>query len=1250
MKVQPVSHPLAGEEIVAVQPEMKPTVDAGWRRRLNLYAGRSLSDTALTAEQRARAARLALLGEAVTPGVVTGLAIGFETQSGDSFFHLSPGLGITVTGEDVRLLQPLRVSAGDIRINAPVSVLDGKGAPPAGPLAPRKLGGTIRELDDQKIYLPSSVLVLVLQPVVGERVGDLDPADQCERDPRNEAFEDQQIVDGCRLIFYAWPTEWLPLPKDIDHWRNALADLVFTKAADLAAQGEVLPWELEGVPVGLFSAHPISKSPILDRYSVVRAGGDPAPRSAPMSSSAAGTPALWQARVQQFTEQLSQVDPLKPGWAKGFRYLPPFGPLPLNAVVFSRPPETDAEHGGLQGFFPDNVRVVAAPVPVEELDEIYRESLSLAPVDRVPDDPVSEDVQVLVPVPEAMFDPDLLVEEEVDPAFQEAIDEITDRRAEFRARRDDLRYKVDALNHALGGKDVAELPVPDPADPGDEQPAPAASLNPPEDAYGTDGAEQNTDVPALRDYQNEFGLPGGAFFSILRELDNDALRSKGVRKFVDDLQAKLDHADDRVDMGFLETQTAIYKLRQLILGNTVGTRLATSPTLATIAQGESAASTRRDLQDFLDSVIKPSSGFGVEKPAAAGPPPAAQAPPPAAHTVAVLGNVDLSVPPPAPAHLALSKELLAFQPVSSFTAVKPATFSFASPVGSAVSKLDVLGQTPIVGRPLLFRTVSIAQRLQDPPSAETYHAALATKQRVVSGFLSGDLFLMVADLALPGLIKQSADPAPTFEDVRKKGMAAEILKGTYDPVRDNADEADFFSAAVKALDDATAVLRIVEGRLQVYRDAVERGREVIGEVTGFSEAARTRLQYVDKKLAEARHDLTVAQALLEEEKARVLRVNDRRKDTLQNHVTFLVYHRVRTADRDVDVPVRPLELPPLLDPLPVCRSRQIEPPPELRTFVGLLREAPLRWFRKIPPLLERLDRLDVLHNAILSARSRATVYLGSGVLQATPVLVSAPPPARAMMLTINAHREIIGRNRFETAQLDLTGVVQQSWRGALDVARRYLTIGDLLDIPHGRVQVAQLSAQELEQITQVAACLYATFGEVLPAVRLDWAERLSEFDQAVDLRRLSTLPRWEEIDRVDRRDLQGMVDWLFQRIQPDEPDAAVAMSDLVRVALLLASHAPVDQIIAALVAEETTAKVGGSIKLHVDPAAVRIGMHVLLFNGATQVGRAVLEDVASGSAMARVVDAYQPSIKLSLGDRVHIVEPPVAVNVLSRGK
>ena len=80
MKLTRLPSLLAGERPVAVHPAFAPFVDAAWQRRLNLYPGRTLTAQALDAEQTHRAARLALLGQALSAGVVQGLECTIESE------------------------------------------------------------------------------------------------------------------------------------------------------------------------------------------------------------------------------------------------------------------------------------------------------------------------------------------------------------------------------------------------------------------------------------------------------------------------------------------------------------------------------------------------------------------------------------------------------------------------------------------------------------------------------------------------------------------------------------------------------------------------------------------------------------------------------------------------------------------------------------------------------------------------------------------------------------------------------------------------------------------------------------------------------------------------------------------------------------------------------------------------------------------------------------------------------------------
>ena len=105
-----------------------------------------------------------------------------------------------------------------------------------------------------------------------------------------------------------------------------------------------------------------------------------------------------------------------------------------------------------------------------------------------------------------------------------------------------------------------------------------------------------------------------------------------------------------------------------------------------------------------------------------------------------------------------------------------------------------------------------------------------------------------------------------------------------------------------------------------------------------------------------------------------------------------------------------------------------------------------------------------------------------------------------------------------------------NWRGARDQAQAVVSLGDLIDGEHGRGEVARRAAEAYDQMARVTACLHAEFSAVLPSIRLEWAERLSQFDAAPRLRDLSVLPRWPQVEYIDRRKMQAFVDWLFDQV------------------------------------------------------------------------------------------------------------------------
>jgi hypothetical protein len=99
------------------------------------------------------------------------------------------------------------------------------------------------------------------------------------------------------------------------------------------------------------------------------------------------------------------------------------------------------------------------------------------------------------------------------------------------------------------------------------------------------------------------------------------------------------------------------------------------------------------------------------------------------------------------------------------------------------------------------------------------------------------------------------------------------------------------------------------------------------------------------------------------------------------------------------------------------------------------------------------------------------------------------------------------------------------------------------------------------------------------------------------------------------------------------------MNDLVRMCILLASHAPVNQIIAGYLPKPETVRPGSRVLLAADLARLRVGMHVLMYAGSAVAARAIVEDLTSGSVAARVTQTQAPTVQLEANARVQFVAP-----------
>jgi hypothetical protein len=1202
----------------------------------------------------------------------------------NSYYNLAPGFGITGSGEDVNLPTPLRLDVKSVPVYAPSLFLDnaerilrGEGrskmpavektpivapnleetgpdaAAPSQPLAPRHEGPTLGELIHPLIDLPP-VGVLLLQPIVAELVGEYDPADSCEEDPSNYAFEDWQRADGCRLLFYTWPLDWMPLPGSDQYWRNRIAYAIFN-AERRNQPHELLPWEEVGVPIALVGFDASWNIEFVDRHSVVREGGRRKRRK--MFIPKSGNPFLWQARLKQFAEQLAETDgddKTAADLAAQFRYLPPIGVMPRKAVELVTGPDVTDSRVRRNNFFPSTYRVDAVPIPLEQLDMAMTASASMSPFDTFTPDRV----QVLVPVPQVWFEPDLLKVEAVAHEFQKEIDTLNAKIDDSARRRKDVRQKHRTLVRTITAGDPTYVEG-DPVTDAQISPAePEFGTQPKRDANGNKVFRQDGKpvllVGIVDDLKQKLETTRG---KILGAPELDQFDPLGLEGFVNFLKDRVDRASDRIDFGFLRVQTDIYRVRQLILNNVAATRLATSPVLASIAQGDSAIATKADIQAFLDAAKtkkEPPTNIGGAPPAASTGTTTSPA------TISGTLSSATFTTKGAIAELAFGK-VAAMSAKTKLAA--EATGRIFEQVSAPPSKVVVEQKSPLIGQKSISRSVTIAERIQDPKAAESKNYCVATKYDVIKSLR--ELGIMIDDIEIPGLLLLNADGNVVLEDDEKSVnfrlpkretlKFADILdlekRILSEPVDPGLDEGKAFSIGVELLENIITVLRSVEARIQDYEKLISLCQTVLDQTRDLLSGAERRLSELEHDLAEARHDITVARALLVDEQNRVGQINEQRDRVIREQVTFLAYQRPRLVDLNAGTPTRTLDPAVVTSPVPACLGHDATIPSDLRSTIGLLRESPVKWFPNVHPLLARLDRIEMLHQTIQTAKQRALAQTAVAVDSAKAT--AAPTRAGiAIQQAFFSQRSVVTQFRAQTAQIDLGVFANQSWRFAHDQAKDIVSLGDVIEAAHGRTDLAQEAAGELEGISRIAGCLYANFGSVKPEIRLDWVEAFSQYDRPVNFRNLAVLPRWHEIGFLDRRETQALVDWLYQQVDPLQSDAVSLINDVVRICILLASHAPVNQIVAGHIPKATVVQTGGHVELAVDHTKIRVGMSVLMYSPTNEVvARGVVEDLAAGKAAARVVTAVTKETTLEPGARVHFAESrALELNPLTAGK
>lgn len=734
-----------------------------------------------------------------------------------------------------------------------------------------------------------------------------------------------------------------------------------------------------------------------------------------------------------------------------------------------------------------------------------------------------------------------------------------------------------------------------------------------------------------------------------------------IQEVIDYFTARAEEADDLVEAGFLKVRTDVFRLGTLLSNNALASKFTASPSLANIIERKPAktdavgvnAFASQLLANFAPSAVGSSAGLAASAATAPARALAADAPQRAttlnatavkstsfvakdfADTVGKTSTqieASKSTLDSVNAKLLGANSPLTEQEKATFTLLRDSAQNLTSAAtvaqlnavadvakfaDSYVANFDLLSQKQIRAIPFERLQPALAPTIRQ----EIHDGRLEVFERLARlGISLGDLTTDFVDV--PGVVVRPAAPTKitrirfqTLISRRRLDTLAVLTEASAASKEINdADESKHFSSGVSYADMAMAALRAVEVRIKEYRAFVAECRRTLQRTRELIAQIAAALAPVEVDLDEARQDVAVAVALKAEEQARLDAINARREKVLADHVEFIVFHRPRAIALSADVPSRRLEPALAGDPVIECLREDPTPPADLAALRDIFRASPARWFKYAPKWIEKVDRWEHLRG-LLERASRTTLPTFE-----SPT-ISPGRFSSTLGKVFQARQTSVQKFSVAAQAINPAALATLSWVDLRQQAEKQLTLGHL--IAAGPAPLAKAAAEELDNLFVVATCLHENFSTVPGLIRLDWAQRFGQFDDvSVDFRDLSRLPAWSKIDFSLRREMQLHADWIFGRIDQKEPDAVDLINDLIRVALLLASHAPVDQLIVGHPIEsEVTPRPGGLIKLAVDPLRIRLGMDVFFKVSETQSLRATVEDISTGHASVRVLEA-----------------------------
>lgn len=339
------------------------------RRRPLYFDGRFLAARDLTRDQTYFLTRQADLGQATGAGVVHGLQI--TRGAGASALQISPGHGITPSGELVILRQPVAVTLDDVplmqRLDAAFGLLP-------RPREPSRTRTGLYVLALRPVEFSANPIASYPTQINGQR-----------------SVEDGDIVEATAITLL--PVGDSGSPAELDQRRARLAREIFVAGSTRAFPDGALPLAVVALQRNVIEW--------IDSFLVRReAGAGDGDLLRFASAPRAAREAFLLQYEQHLQDVLRQRDQANRGRrfaaAEHFLALPPGGRMPsaaIDPVDFT------------QTFFPAEVQVDLTIVPDDEILPIIEESLYLPPIDLTLTGEQQESTAVLamIPVPRAGF-------------------------------------------------------------------------------------------------------------------------------------------------------------------------------------------------------------------------------------------------------------------------------------------------------------------------------------------------------------------------------------------------------------------------------------------------------------------------------------------------------------------------------------------------------------------------------------------------------------------------------------------------------------------------------------------------------------------------------------------------------------------------------------------------------------------------------------------------------------------------------